>query len=191
MTGTPIATCTWRALDREGRDTCRLARVDPGWMLVGHARFHDDIGFAALDYTIRCDADWHTMSADVAGVHGDLEVRVRIEKSAEGWLLNDVLQPGVHAAVDVDLSFTPASNLMPLRRLALTGQPQISLCAAWLRYPHAGLHPLDQTYALGKSAGIVSYRAEQTGFATLLEVDECGFVTLYPDLWHGEVEYAG
>ncbi len=191
MTGTPIASCTWRALDREGEDKCRLVRVDPGWMLIGHAKFHDDIGFAALDYTIRCDAGWHTLSADVAGVHGDLEVRIKIEKSADGWRLNDVLQPAVHAAVDVDMSFTPASNLMPLRRLALSGQPQITLTAAWLRYPQAGLHPLDQTYALSKTAGIISYMAEQTGFATELEVDETGFVTRYPDLWQGEVQHAG
>jgi len=190
MTGTAIATCIWRALGREGEDKCRLVRVDQGWMLIGHARFRDDIGFAALDYTVRCDQDWHTMSADVAGLHGDLEVRIRIERHSGGWVLNNVLQPGMEAAVDLDLSFTPATNLMPLRRLTLSDQPQLQLRAAWLRYPHAGLHPLDQTYAAGKVVGAISYSAEQTGFATTLEVDETGFVTLYPGLWQGEVHDA-
>ncbi len=191
MTGTPIATCIWRALGREGEDKCRLVRlVGQGGMLIGHARFRDDIGYAALDYTLRCDENWHTLSADVAGLHGDLEVRVRIERHHDGWVLNDVLQPGVEAAVDLDLSFTPATNLMPLRRLALSGQPQIQLRAAWLRYPHAGLHRLDQTYALGRQAGCVTYKAEQTGHSATLEVDDTGFVTLYPGLWQGEVHHA-
>lgn len=190
MTGKTIATCTWRALGREGEDTCRLARLDQGWLLIGHARFRDDLGYAALDYTVRCDENWHTISADVAGLHGDLEVRVRIEHGPEGWILNGVSQPDVAAADDIDLSFTPATNLMPLRRLRASGRRELRLRAAWLRYPQAVLHPLDQTYGVLKDAGQFSYASVQTGFATTLEVDETGFVTHYPELWQGEVTHA-
>ena len=35
MTGKTVATITWRALYCEGQDTCRLARADHGWLLVG------------------------------------------------------------------------------------------------------------------------------------------------------------
>ncbi|VAW05361.1 hypothetical protein MNBD_ALPHA07-487 [hydrothermal vent metagenome] len=190
MSGKTIATCTWRALGWDGDDTCRLARVDQGWLLIGHARFRDDLGYAALDYTLRCDHDWHTISADVAGLHGDLEVRIRITHGPEGWILNGAVQPDVDAADDIDLSFTPATNLMPLRRLRASGHFDIRLRAAWLRYPQAVLHPLDQTYGVLKEAGEISYASAQTGFATTLEVDETGFVTLYPGLWQGEVTHA-
>jgi hypothetical protein len=191
MIGKTIATCIWRALGREGDDTCRLARVAQGWLLIGHARFRDDLGYAALDYTVRCDDNWHTISADVAGLHGDLEVRVRIEHGSEGWILNGAVQPDVDAADDVDLSFTPATNLMPLRRLRASGRREIRLRAAWLRYPQAALLPLDQTYGVQKEGGKFSYASSQTGNPITLEVDETGFVTLYPGLWQGEVYHAG
>jgi len=190
MTGKTVASCLWRALGWEGDDTCRLARVEQGWLLIGHARFRDDLGYAALDYTVRCDENWRTISADVAGLHGDLEVRVRIEHGSEGWILNGDVQPDVEAAHDLDLSFTPATNLMPLRRLRASGRSDLRLQAAWLRYPQAVLHPLDQTYLVHKDGGKISYASAQNGFATMLEVDETGFVTLYPELWQGEVQHA-
>ena len=187
MTGQTVATARWRALDREGDDTCRLARVDHGWLLMGHARFRDKDGFAALDYVVRCNAGWHTMGADIAGKHGNRDISLRLQCDSGHWLLNDAEQPQVAGARDIDLAFTPATNLMPLRRLQEQSAPTLKTSAAWLRYPNCDLRVLDQAYNMGSSAELVSYTAEQTGYSTQLCVDLAGFVTLYPGLWEGEV----
>lgn len=189
MTGQVIATAQWRALDREGDDSCRLSRVDHGWLLVGHARFRDDSGFVALDYVVRCDPEWHTLGADVAGKHGERRISLRVQRGAQGWTLNDTPQPQVAGAMDVDLAFTPATNLMPLRRLSAGDLSRLDTRSAWLRYPNCDLRPLDQTYDAGQSAELVSYHAAQTGYVTQLCVDQSGFVTLYPGLWEGEVTH--
>ena len=189
MTGQTVATITWRALDREGQDTCRLARADHGWLLIGHARFHDEDGHAALDYVIRCTEDWMTLDADIAGHHGDREVRLHIEHRHAGWHVNDTAQTGLDGATDIDLSFTPATNLMPLRRLAKQVGDTLTTRAAWLRHTDATLAPLDQTYKRTHTYGLVSYTAQQTGFKTTLEVNDHGFVTLYPDHWHAEDQH--
>ena len=189
MTGQTSATAHWRALEHEGEDTCRLAHVDHGWLLVGHARFRDEDGFAALDYVVRCDPDWHTLGADIAGKHGARNILLRIECNSGDWVLNDEDQPQVQGARDIDLAFTPATNLMPLRRLRAQAAPRLQTRAAWLRYPNCDLRPLDQTYDASGSAELVSYAAEQTGFATQLCTDSSGFVTLYPGLWEGEVTH--
>jgi len=190
MQGQTIASAHWRALERDGEDTCRLARMEDGWLLVGHARFRDDDGFAALDYVVRCDADWHTLSADIAGSHGGLEMRVALHRNGPDWVMNDKAQPQVSGAQDVDLAFTPATNLMPLRRLATEPAQTINTRAAWLHYPSCELSPLDQTYTQGGSAEVVFYSAKQTSYATQLDVDAAGFVTLYPGVWEGEVSHA-
>lgn len=190
MTGHAVATARWRALDREGQDTCRLYRADHGWMLVGHARFRGGDGFTALDYVVRCDAEWHSISADVAGIQEGLEVNLRITRENQTWFLNEVAQPQVSGATDVDLSFTPATNLMPLRRLLASDQASEVSRAAWLRYPQADLLPLDQTYGRTGVAGDFSYKAQQTGNASRLHIGESGFVTRYPGLWEGEVSVA-
>ena len=190
MTGQTIATAHWRALDRAGEDRCRLARVDHGWLLVGHARFRDDDGFAALDYVVRCDNDWHTLSADVAGWHDERQIKLVLHRDGDDWRMNDAPQPQVTGARDIDLAFTPATNLMPLRRLAEGPDSTIECCAAWLQYPGCELARLDQTYARTGSEQTVTYASTQTGYQTRLHADTSGFVTYYLDVWDGEVSYA-
>jgi hypothetical protein len=182
MTSNRTAEIAWQALDREGRDKCRLVQEDGGWMLIGHARFRADGMDCALDYVVRVDADWMTRSADVSGLCGRDEMATRIERGEGGWTRDGVPQPQVNGATDIDLGFTPATNLMPLRRLPEIGQ--IEARAAWLPSPGAGLEPLDQTYRRARG-GLVHYAAAQTGTAVDLKVDGEGFVTLYPGFWEG------
>lgn len=118
-----LGTMHWRALDRDGEDKCRLARHEDGYMLVGHARFRDGSGWAALDYVVRCGPDWLTRSADVTGTLGGEEMRCRITCEGGHWALNGAPLPELSGCSDIDFSFTPATNLMPLRRL-----PEVGAC---------------------------------------------------------------
>ncbi len=183
MSGSIICRMRWRALDREGQDTCTLTRLDGGWMLVGHARFHDPAGWATLDYVIRCGQDWTTRSADITGSVGEARVALRVVRTGAAWQVNDVLQPQVAGATDIDLGFTPATNLMPLRRLPQIGR--LPCRAAWLRQPTGTVEPLDQVYTRQRGQ-VVQYQAEQIAFQTQLRVNEHGFVSLYPGLWESQ-----
>lgn len=187
MTGQTVAVAHWRALDREGDDKCRLSRADHGWLLIGHARFRDAEGFAALDYVVRCNESWHTLGADIAGLHDGRDVRLQVLRENGAWVLNGEPQPRVGEAADIDLAFTPATNLMPMRRLAVQQNDTLEIRAAWLDYPDTALKPLDQIYRRTGICGQVAYQARQTVFITELEIDLSGFVTHYPGLWQGEV----
>ncbi|MHA6347326.1 putative glycolipid-binding domain-containing protein [Roseivivax sp. CAU 1761] len=182
MSGSTVATMRWRALDREGRDTCRLVRHDAGWMLIGHARFRESEGESALDYVVRCDPDWRTRSADVSGTWRDRPVALRALRQGERWRLNGATAEAVEGATDIAFGFTPATNLMPIRRLPEIGG--IDCTAAWLRDPGEGLVPLGQRY-IRRRGGVVHYRAESGAESDLL-VASCGFVTRYPGHWEVE-----
>lgn len=183
MTGGAIARIAWTRLDGPGEDRCTLSRLDGGWMLIGHAWFHAGDGTVRFDYVVRCDAGWLTQSADVSGHAGRDRIAWHIERDCGGaWFLNGIAQDGLSGADDVDLSFTPASNLMPLRRLGPDAGARLDARAAWLRFPEAALQPLDQTYRR-VDAATVAYEAVQTSYATRLGVNADGFVTRYPDLW--------
>ncbi|MEM6588478.1 MAG: putative glycolipid-binding domain-containing protein [Pseudomonadota bacterium] len=186
MTARHIATARWRALDREGQDTCRLGQTDDGWILLGHAQFRDVLGMASLNYVVRCDRDWVTQSVDLAGQHEGSEVRAKVVNDGGTWWFDDRQQQSVAGAFDIDLSFTPATNLMPLRRL---GTEELPVSAAWFQYPCAKLVPLDQTYTRTFVPNVMRYSAKQTKFSTEITVDETGFVTRYPGLWEGEVRH--
>ncbi|NIY96150.1 putative glycolipid-binding domain-containing protein [Salipiger sp. HF18] len=175
-----IATTRWRALDRDGEDKCRLALLNGGYMLVGHARFRDGAGWAALDYVVRIGSDWRTLGADVTGTHAGTELKLKLVCEGGAWSLNGAPQPQLDGCEDVDFAFTPATNLMPLRRMPDVGR--LSTRSAWLRLPGPTVSPLDQSY-IRERGNIVSYHAEQSAYATQLVVDQNGFVTTYPGLW--------
>lgn len=178
-----LTTLRWRALDRDGEDKCRLARLEAGFMLVGHARFRDGTGWAALDYVVRINDDWTTQSADVTGRHGGEDVAVKLLRNGAGWDMNGTAQPQLDGCEDVDFAFTPATNLMPLRRLPDVGR--LETRAAWLRFPGPQVSALTQGYTRERGQ-IVAYRAEESGFSTQLAVGPDGFITTYPGLWEAD-----
>lgn len=91
----------------------------------------------------------------------------------------------VEGCLDLDLNFSPSTNLLPIRRLALAAGQEADVRAAWLRFPMFVLEPLEQRYCrLDDSV----YRYESAGgrFVAELQVNEAGFVMHYPNLWQIE-----
>jgi uncharacterized protein len=96
----------------------------------------------------------------------------------------------VAGCLDVDLSFSPATNLLPIRRLALQPGQSAPVRAAWVGFPGFGIEPLDQVY---RRVSETSYRYEAAAgtFTSEFEVNAAGFVTRYPGRWEEERASAG
>jgi hypothetical protein len=173
----------WRRLDQPGHEAARLSRQPDGWHLTGAAVFAYDAEPCRLDYRVVCDAAWHTTSARVTGWVGRQTVEIDLSVGAGGrWWVGGVECPGVVGCVDLDLSFSPATNLLPIRRLGLAVGEEAEVRAAWLRIPGLTLEPLDQRY---RRLDVTTYRYESDGgrFAADLRVGAAGFVVRYPGLW--------
>lgn len=67
-----------------------------------------------------CDPQWLTRSAAVSGWMGRREVDVKVVRNEYGqWLLNARECDQVAGCTDIDLNFSPSTNLLPIRRLNL------------------------------------------------------------------------
>jgi hypothetical protein len=181
-----ITSILWRRLDQPGHDSARLRDDGAGPVIEGTAVFLESTRPCRLGYRIVCDAAWRTVSARVEGWLGTRAVDLAIDADPDrGWTLNGQPQPAVDGCFDLDLSFTPATNLLPIRRLRLPVGASSPVRAAWLRFPEMTLEPLDQIYArLSESR----YRYESGGatFVRTLETNAAGLVTDYPGLWQAE-----
>jgi uncharacterized protein len=173
----------WQRLDRPGHEVAVLRRETSGWLLSGSAVFEHERQPCRVDYRVFCDPQWITLSAAVSGFVGDRDVDVTIRRRDDGtWTLDGRSCPRVDGCIDVDLNFSPSTNLLPIRRLGLRDGEQSTVRAAWLRFPSFTLEPLEQTY---RRLDEKTYRYENAGgsFVADLLVSEAGFPIRYGDIW--------
>jgi hypothetical protein len=183
----------WRRLDVPGREEARVERIANGWRLTGELDVEEDRVAARLRYTIDCDTEWRTRSAVIEGDAGDTPVRFVLAADGAGrWTRNGAPVPELTGALDVDLGFTPATNTLPIRRLALAVGESAPVRSAWLRFPELRLEPLEQTYTREDEKSF-RYRALVDGepFVARLDTDAFGRVLRYEGLWEAEPMRSG
>jgi len=181
-----IESILWRGFVFPGHEACRLFSQDSRWHLEGTALFSHEQQPCRLDYQVICDAAWRTLSANVEGWLGSTDVGIEIKAGSTGhWWLNDVEQPDVMGCIDIDLNFSPSTNLIPIRRLDLAVGETADVKAAWLRFPSFKLELLPQQY---HRLDATTYRYESAGgqFVADLKVNRSGFVIDYPGIWEAE-----
>jgi hypothetical protein len=174
------AAVLWRRVDRPGHESTRLSAFEEGWELVGTSVFAHEGEPCCLSYRIACDREWRTRSVEVDGWLGTEAVRVKARVEGESlWRAGGVEDAGIAGCVDVDLNFSPSTNLLPIRRLNLAVGEEKEVRAAWLRFPSFRFEPLEQSY---RRISLDRYRYRSAGgrFEAELDVDENGFVTRYP-----------
>jgi hypothetical protein len=95
-----------------------------------------------------------------------------------------VVAAPVAGCIDIDLNFSPSTNLLPIRRLGLQVGEEASVRAAWLRFPSFRLEPLEQSYTRRETTYV--YRNQDSGFTADLRVSPNGMVLDYEGLWIAE-----
>jgi hypothetical protein len=184
---TTTQTIVWRCIYLNGHEYCRVYSQEGRRYLTGAAVFVRDNKPSRLEYLITCDSDWHTLSAAVTGRVGEEQIDIKILVDPDqSWRVNEVEQPALRGCIDIDLNFSPSTNLLPIRRLSLEFGQEASVEAAWLRFPSFNLERLTQSY---QRVNEFTYRYESGGgsFVSELKVNSFGLVTNYPGIWEEEL----
>jgi len=157
-----VASAAWVRSDGSGTDEATLARHAGGWLLAGRARFADAGGPAALRYRVWCDGAFRSRRAEVRGHVAGRRIARTLVRARDGWRVGGRPRADLAGCVDVDLAFTPATNLLPIRRLRLAEGAAADVPAAWLRFPELDVRRLDQRYTR-RSEGTYTYRSPGYG----------------------------
>ena len=172
-----VTAVLWQAFDG-GSEVCVLESLDSGWRLRGTVLTHQAEQPIELRYAVTVDAGWATTDVEVLVAVAGGEPRV-LEDLRGVWSGKD--RPPEYAdCVDVDLSFTPATNTLPIRRLGLAVGEEAEIHVAWLVWPELTVQRVLQRYArLAEDR----YRYTQYEFAAELTVDRQVLVVEYEGLW--------
>lgn len=191
MTAAPQHTFFWRCIGGgTGSDVCRVyPRADGGWDLHGMAVFHEEGLACDLGYAVSVDARWVTQAAHVSGHCGERLVDLRFHTGVDGrWWVGQGGEPdadtgvSAHACPDMDLNFSPATNMIAIRRMALQVGQEEQAPAAWLSFPDLRLQELPQVYRRLDTVRY-QYDAPTVGYSGVLQVCGDGAVVAYPELF--------
>ena len=171
----------WQASDG-GSEVCVLERAGSGWRLRGTVLTHDAKQPIELRYAVTVDSRWATTDVEVQVAFAGSERR-ELTKLSEVWSGTE-RPPEYIDCVDVDLSFTPATNTLPIRRLGLEIGEETEIHVVWLIWPELSIQRVLQRYTrLAEDR----YRYTQDEFEAELTVDRHGLVLEYEGLWRAIV----
>lgn len=184
-----VKTIFWRRLDEPGHEFATVARHLEGWQLTGVAVFAESGCPCRVEYEIRCDASWTTLRCELRGTIDTNAIRLDIERNSAGhWSVDGVETPMLNGCADIDLGFSPVTNLLPIRRLNLPIGNRAEARAAWVRFPALTLEVLEQSYERIATDRYI-YESARGEFRRELIVDEFGCVVAYPGLWRAEATH--
>ena len=138
-------------------------------------------------YEIRCDARWRVREVRVA-VPGSDQPAVELVADGDGsWTTrgSDTV-PELEGCVDIDISATPFTNALPIRRLGLGPGESAELAVAYVDVPELQVGPERQRYECLEAhsdGGLYRFEALPSGFTAEIPVDADGLVVDYPGLF--------
>jgi hypothetical protein len=173
-------TVLWKMLDEVGLEVSSLRVSSVGVQLDGTVLTVTEGRPLEVRYAVRCDPSFATRSAIIHIPDGPSVVL----QAREGgrWMRGRGALPAMEGVLDVDISVTPSTNLLPIRRLEIPVGAEVAVDAAWVRLPRLEVERARQSY---RRLAERRYRFTHldSGFTAELEVDELGMVVRYGDLW--------
>ncbi len=144
------------------------------------------IGFAeekafALRYRIVADRSWRVRELE-AEVMGGRSLKITGDGRGRWTDQSGRVLPKLAGAIDVDISATPFTNTLPIRRLKMsTGEVQ-EIVAVYIQVPGLTVIADRQRYT-HLDTKHYRYESVDSDFTRKVEVDKAGLVVTYPGLF--------
>lgn len=171
----------WRDWSGEGLEHLVLDERPDGIhadsVVLGDA---DGEPFAAR-YRIECDAGWRVRRFRISRVGQDRSLE--LSSDGAGTWLDGQGRPrhDLSGAVDVDITATPFTNTLPIRRLTLREGEASTILAVYVQLPELAVTTDRQRYTCLEPGR--RYRYDSADFTREIEVDGDGLVVTYPGLF--------
>jgi hypothetical protein len=173
----------WQWLQGTGLERCCLFAGPASWALQGTILTISEGEPAEVHYSVLCDSMWRTNEVELTLARAGRTRSLNIKAESLRWYVNGIEDENLRGCVDIDLSWSPSTNTLPIRRLNLAvGERSGTLNAAWVRFPEMELQVLPQEYER-LSERSYRYSSGAGAFTAELEVDERGLVRTYEGLW--------
>jgi uncharacterized protein len=179
----------WAPWDRPGLEHLRLVQRDElilaDGLIIGVAE--DTRRPFRARYTIQCDAQWRVRELRIDMLDA-ANRRLDLMSDGAGHWADGAGEPlpGLVGCFDVDISATPFTNTLPIRRLALSPGAAADINVVYIALPELTAAPGMQRYAClaqGDAGARYRFESRSHNFTAELPVDAQGLVEDYPGLF--------
>jgi len=148
-----------------------------------------------LHYEITCDSHWNVKQLDLE-LLSDTYKSIKLQADGKGYWTTPAGDPVqlLDGCIDVDISATPFTNTLPIRRLTLSPGQSAELLMAYVLIPDMEMITHRQRYTcleVTSGGGFYKYENVDSDFSAELLVDSDGLVFDYPGLfrsiWRSDV----
>ena len=176
----------WAFLEYPGIEHLRLTErqdgIDADGLVVGLY----DGGAFRLRYLLNCDTEWRVrrVHLELVGSNHELE----LNGDGEGHWVDGkgTALPGLDGCIDIDISSTPFTNTLPIRRLGLQPGQSADLPVLYIYVPPLHIVPVTQRYTcleVSPEGSSYKFEAPLSEYSVVLPVDANGLVLDYPGLF--------
>ncbi len=177
----------WEALDWPGLEHVVVAADAAGFRANGHLVLGPPLGPATVSYQLACDPAWRVTELTIAATSAAGSRTLALTASDDGhWQADGQPRPDLDGCIDVDISLTPLTNTLPIRRLSWAQGTAHELDVVYVNAPDLDVSRASQLYTMlgpGAADEVAVYRYQSGSFSADLPVDADGFVSDYPGLW--------
>ncbi len=174
----------WAATAWPGVEHLEIRETADGVAIDGLVVAHVDGEPVRLHYSIRCDADWVTRRLEVRRLRDGPGLLFESDGMG-GWTDGSGAElPELAGCIDVDITVTPFTNTLPIRRLGWRAGQARDLLMVYVLVPEMTIQPARQRYTcLERGADGSVFRYESGTFRRDLRIDPDGLVMDYPGFW--------
>lgn len=170
--------CVWHGIETPSVERLELTDTPDGVL----ARSTVETPGEQYEYEVTLGPDWVLRALFVRTMRRALDLR---RDPAGSWSLYGEPHPDLADAVDVDLSFSPFTNTLPIRRLALDVGDSAEIVTAYVEAETLAVTPDPQRYTRLTEDRYV-YESLDSDFRRTITVDTHGLVVAYPGLYRRE-----
>jgi hypothetical protein len=177
----------WMPLQQIGLEQLHLVENESGVVADGLVLGIEHATPFRLWYQVWADNNWHAREC-LLQVGGENGKTVHLYSDGQGHWIDAVggAYSVLDGCLDIDISYTPFTNTLPIRRLALKPGENADLLVAYITVPELSIRPVQQRYTClsqTASGGIYRYEGLESNFTADLLVDDQGLVVDYPGIW--------
>jgi uncharacterized protein len=177
----------WQALEWPGMEHVVVSADATGFRADGQLVVGPPVGPASVSYQLSCDAGWCVTALTIGAVSAAGSRSLTLSADQHGhWLADGEPRPDLDGCIDVDISLTPLTNTLPIRRLSWAPESPQHLDVVYVSAPDLTVRRARQRYtplAAGGADNAAVFRYESGSFKAELTMDGDGFVSDYPGLW--------